>query len=116
MKWTITRIAGRAAATFAFALPVLAGAQSTSVQTTPTASTNMTDGEVRKIDKDAKKLTLRHAEIKSLDMPGMTMVFQMKDPAMLDSLKVGDKVRFEAERIGGAMVITEVSVAPGGSP
>jgi Cu/Ag efflux protein CusF len=72
---------------------------------------DMTDGEVRKIDKDTKKITLKHAEIKSLDMPAMTMVFQVKDPALLDAVKAGDKVKFAVEMVGTAMVITEISVA-----
>lgn len=68
----------------------------------------MTDGEVRKIDKENKKVTLKHGEIKNLEMPGMTMVFQVKDPAMLDLVKAGDKVMFKAEKAHGAMLITEI--------
>ena len=68
----------------------------------------MTDGEVRKIDKENKKITLRHGEIKNLEMPGMTMVFQVKDPAMLDVVKAGDKVMFRAEKANGAFVVTEI--------
>lgn len=68
----------------------------------------MTDGEVRKIDKENKKITLRHGEIKNLEMPGMTMVFQVKDPAMLDMVKAGDKVKFKAEKANGALVVTEI--------
>jgi Cu(I)/Ag(I) efflux system periplasmic protein CusF len=71
---------------------------------------DLTDGEVRKIDKDTKKITLRHAEIKSLDMPAMTMVFQVKNPALLDAVKPGDKVKFAVEMVGTAMVVTEISV------
>lgn len=66
----------------------------------------MSDGEVRKIDKETQKITLRHGEIKSLDMPGMTMVFRVADAAMLDMVKVGDKVKFNVEKRDGAMVIT----------
>ncbi|MFA6179936.1 MAG: copper-binding protein, partial [Candidatus Methylopumilus sp.] len=62
----------------------------------------MSKGEIRKIDKATKKITIKHGEIKNLDMPGMTMVFQVKDPAMLDNVKPGDKVKFSAERSGGA--------------
>ena len=69
------------------------------------------DGEVRKVDKDARKITLRHGEIKQLDMPAMTMVFQVKDPAMLDKVKAGDKVKFKAESAGGAMTLTEIEAA-----
>jgi len=72
---------------------------------------DMTDGEVRKIDKEAKKITLRHSEIKSLEMPAMTMVFQVKDPAMLDKVQTGAKVRFRAEKVGGAYTITAIEAA-----
>jgi Cu/Ag efflux protein CusF len=71
---------------------------------------DMTDGEVRKIDKDTKRITLKHAEIKGLDMPAMTMVFQVKNPALLDAVKPGDKVKFAIEMVGTAMVVTEISV------
>ena len=72
---------------------------------------DMTDGDVRKIDRENKKITLKHGEIKNLQMPGMTMVFQVKDPAMLDSVKQGDKVMFKAEKSGGALVVTEMHPA-----
>lgn len=70
----------------------------------------MTDGEIRKIDKDAKKITIKHGEIKNLDMPGMTMVFQVKDPSLLDKVKAGDKVKFLAEKSGGAIVVTDIQL------
>ena len=69
---------------------------------------DMADGEIRKVDMDNKKITIKHGEIKNLDMPGMTMVFQVKDPAMLTAVKTGDKVRFKAEKSGGAIVVTEI--------
>lgn len=72
------------------------------------AAQALADGEVRRIDREAKKVTLRHGPIASLDMPAMTMVFQVKDAAMLDSLKVGDKVSFSAEKIAGAYVVTRL--------
>jgi Cu/Ag efflux protein CusF len=72
---------------------------------------DMTEGEVRKVDKEAKKLTIKHGEIKNLDMPAMTMVFQVKDPAMLDKLKPGDKVRFVAENASSGLVVTEIRIA-----
>jgi Cu/Ag efflux protein CusF len=75
--------------------------------TTPTASP-MSDGEVRKIDKEQGKLTLRHGPIQNLDMPGMTMVFKVADPKMLDTVKEGDKVRFSADRIDGALTVTAI--------
>ena len=72
---------------------------------------DMADGEIRKVDMDNKKITIKHGEIKNLDMPGMTMVFQVKDPAMLEKVKTGDKVRFKAEKSGGAIVVTEIQPA-----
>ena len=72
----------------------------------------MADGEVRKIDTEAGKLTLRHGRIESLDMPGMTMVFKVADPKMLNGLKPGDKLRFSADRIQGAITITAIERAP----
>lgn len=71
-------------------------------------STQMSDGEVRKIDIDAKKITLRHGPIQNLDMPAMTMVFQVKDPALLDKVKAGDKIKFSAEKAGGAFIVTHI--------
>ena len=78
----------------------------------PAASAEMTDGEVRKIDLAAGKLTLKHAEIKNLDMPAMTMVFAVRDKAMLDKLKPGDKVRFKAVDDGGKLTLSEIRPAP----
>ena len=74
-------------------------------------SKDMTDGEIRKVDMESKKITIKHGEIKNLDMPGMTIVFQVKDPAMLDKVKVGDKVRFAAEKSGGEIVVTDIQSA-----
>ena len=76
----------------------------------PAAASYLTDGEVRKVDKEAGKLTIKHGAIKNLDMPGMTMLFQVKDPAMLDMVKPGDKVKFRAEKAGGGIVVTEIQV------
>ena len=67
-----------------------------------------TEGEVRKIDKDAKKITIRHGEIANLGMPPMTMVFVARDPALLDTVKVGDKIRFTAERVEGVIAVTRI--------
>ena len=76
--------------------------------TTESAAAGMTDGEVRKVDKAAKKITLKHRPIKNLDMPGMTMVFRVQNPDMLDKVKAGDKVRFTAASINGALVVTDL--------
>ena len=72
---------------------------------------DMTEGEVRKIDKENKKITIKHGEIKNLEMPGMTMVFQLKDPSVLDTLKAGDKVKFRAEKSGGTLMVTQIQAA-----
>ena len=66
------------------------------------------DGEVRKVDKEAKKITIKHGPMPSFDMPAMTMVFQVKDPALLEKVKAGDKVKFEAQKLGGAFTITSI--------
>ena len=71
----------------------------------------LSDGEVRKVDKDAKKITIKHGPLANLDMPPMTMVFQVKDPAMLDQVKAGDKVKFQAEKVGGAFTLTQIEPA-----
>ena len=82
----------------------------TTTDTPATAAT--TDGEVRKIDKENQKITLKHGDIKNLDMPGMTMVFKVKDPAMLDKVQVGSKVKFKAKKEGGAFEVTSLEVTP----
>ena len=65
----------------------------------------LADGEVRKIDKAAGKITIKHGPIKNLDMPPMTMAYPVKDKAMLDQLKPGDKIKFEASDIGGTFTL-----------
>ena len=75
------------------------------------AGGDMTDGEIRKVDKDAKKITIKHGPLTNLDMPAMTMVFQVKDPALLEQVKAGDKVRFEAQKLDGAFTITKIETA-----
>lgn len=86
---------------------------SASQEATGASSTSaaMTDGEVRKIDKSTNKITLKHGELKNLGMPPMTMVFQVKDPAMLEQVNVGDKVRFSADRVNGAITVTAIESA-----
>jgi Cu/Ag efflux protein CusF len=76
------------------------------------ATGDMTDAEVRKVDREGGKLTLRHGEIKHLDMPPMTMVFVVKDKAMLDKLKAGDKIKFKAINDAGKYTVTELQMAP----
>lgn len=95
MKKTIISIAALLLSLSVFAQAVL-----------PTA-----EAEIRKIDLDNKKITLKHGEIKNLDMPGMTMVFAVKDPAMLDSVKAGDKVTFTAEKVGSTFTVMSLEKA-----
>ncbi len=70
------------------------------------------DGEVRKIEKAQGKITLRHGELKALDMPPMTMVFRVKNTQLLDTLAVGDKVKFDADKIDGAYTVTAIRKTP----
>lgn len=91
-----------------------AGAQSTTMDHSKMAmgqAQALTDGEIRKVDKDAGKMTIKHGEIKHMDMSPMTMVFAAADKTMLDRVKVGDKVRFMVVQDNGRMVVTEIQVA-----
>ena len=72
------------------------------------AAPGMTDGEVRKIDKDAGKITIKHGEIKHMEMPGMTMVFVVKDKALLDKTDIGAKIQFMVMSESGQMVVTDI--------
>ena len=97
----------------ALAAPALAQAEDHSAHHPAAAASaaDMTEGEVRKVDKEAKKITIRHGEIKNLDMPAMTMVFQVKDGAMLDKVKAGDKIRFVVEKAASGLVVTDIQAA-----
>ena len=75
------------------------------------SAADMIEGEIRKVDKEAKKLTIKHGEIKSLDMPPMTMGFQVKDASVLDKLKVGDKVRFVVQKSDTGFMVTDIQAA-----
>ncbi len=110
---TIKKFLALSVLTVGVALPGAGFAQATvdhSKMTMPKTAA-MTDGEVRKIDKDAGKITLKHGEIKQLDMPPMTMVFTAKDKALLDAVKIGDKVKFMAVNDNGMMVVTDIQQA-----
>lgn len=67
-----------------------------------------TEGEIRKVDKGAGKVTIKHGPLKNLDMPAMTMVFQVKDPATLDRVKAGDKIKFVADKVNGAYTVMQL--------
>lgn len=89
-----------------------APAKMTPAVAAPAAATDtMSEGEVKKIDKDAGKITIKHGPLTNLQMPGMTMVFHVKDSGMLASVKVGDKIKFVAEKAGGALTVTTLQLA-----
>jgi Cu(I)/Ag(I) efflux system periplasmic protein CusF len=75
------------------------------------AAAPTTDGEVRKVDREQGKVTLKHGPITNLDMPGMTMVFKVADPKRLDAIKQGDKVKFAAENVNGSVTVTAIEIA-----
>lgn len=105
-------LAAAVGATAALPLTVLAQAAATGpAAAAKPAASEMTEAEVRKVDKDSKKITLKHGAIKSLDMPPMTMVFGVSDAAILDKVNVGDKVRFTATGEGGKFTVTELQPA-----
>ncbi len=85
----------------AFALTALA----------PASADSMTDGVIKKIDLKNSKVTVKHGEIVNLEMPAMSMVFTVKDPAMLEGVAKGDKVKFIATEEGGKFFITEIESA-----
>jgi Cu/Ag efflux protein CusF len=78
---------------------------------TANAQSTMVDGQVTRIDQAAGKITLRHGPIKNLDMDAMTMVFRVQDPAMLKGVKVGDQIKFEADRVNGQITVTKMQRA-----
>ncbi len=100
-------------AALTFSLSGFATAQSAvgSSGTAAPSSSEMTDGEVRKVDKENHKLTIKHGPLKNLDMPGMTMVFQVQNPSLLETVQAGDKVRFAADKIDGKFTVTNLEVA-----
>jgi Cu/Ag efflux protein CusF len=100
-----------AGAAFALAAPAQAHNHGAAPAATAPAAPEWTAAEVRKIDAEAGKITLKHAEIKHLDMPPMTMVFHLKDKALLNGLKVGDKLQVVTARQDGKFVVTELKPA-----
>ncbi len=112
MKTAIKLLMGATLSLAAF-LPLSASAQAgtDAGKSASAPAASMTEGEVRKIDKDASKITIKHGDIKHLEMPGMTMVFTAKDKALLDKAQVGDKIRFMVINEGGKMVVTAIEPA-----
>lgn len=79
-----------------------------SAQSGADARNSMSHGEVKKVDTAAGKLTIKHGPLENLNMEAMTMVFKVKDPAMLSQVKVGDKIDFVAEEVNGALTVTKL--------
>lgn len=77
----------------------------------PALAQELATGQVRKVDEDAGKITLKHGPITSMDMPPMTMVFRVKDAALLQGVKRGDTVRFDVQKIGGQYVVVKLEPA-----
>ena len=75
------------------------------------SAAELADGEIRKVDKDAAKLTIKHGELPNLGMMPMTMVFKVRDKAMLAQVAPGDKVRFAADKVDGALTVTVLESA-----
>ncbi len=98
---------------FAIAIALPVGAQAADEQdshrpaqaTSSESGAPLAPGEVKKVDKDTGKVTIKHGPLENLGMPAMTMVFRVKDPAMLDQLKVGDKINFLAEKWNGSLTV-----------
>jgi len=70
----------------------------------------LSEGEVRRIDRTTNRLVIKHGPIKNLDMAAMTMEFRVKDPALLDRIAAGDKVRFRAEQEGDVLFVTRIEI------
>lgn len=66
------------------------------------------EGEIRKVDKEQGKLTIKHGPLPEVDMSGMTMVFRVKDPAMLDQVAAGDQVKLRVEKVNGILTVTQL--------
>ncbi|RBA23643.1 copper-binding protein [Herminiimonas fonticola] len=82
----------------------------TTVTDTSKPHTPMSEGEVRKINKETGRVTIKHGPLANLDMPGMTMLFRLQDPAMIDQIKEGDRIRFVANKVDGAFVVQVLEV------
>lgn len=105
MKTTATLLAALA---LAFGSAALAEAQPSTTTAVASANDALSEGVVRKVDKDAGKVTIKHGPLANLGMPAMTMVFRVKDPKMLDELKADESIRFRAEQVNGALTVTRV--------
>lgn len=98
-----------------FAICQGAAAGSPTVEHTPSSATteravSLSEGEIKKVDIDAERVTIKHGPLENLGMPGMTMIFSVTDVSVLRSIKAGDKVKFAAGKVDGRIVVTELNV------
>lgn len=100
----------RTTRTFVQQLTAVAATALLSLAAHAPAHAQTVDGEVKRIDPEAGKVTLKHGEIKSIDMPAMQMAYRVADPAWLKTLQVGDKVKFDAAKVNGQFTITAITV------
>ena len=91
-----------------FITPLALGLATLSLAAFGQAPLPLVDGEVRKVDLAQQKITLRHAEIPNIEMSPMTMVFRVKEPALLAQVQAGDKVRFTADKVDGALTVITI--------
>lgn len=97
---------------FFLALLISVGSVFWSVHAFADTDVFMAEGVVKKIDTENRKITIKHGEIKNLEMPGMIMVFRLQESISVDKLQAGDKVRFHVEKMEGAFVITDLQGSP----
>lgn len=91
-----------------FITPLALGLATLSLAAFAQAPLPLVDGEVRKVDIAQQKITLRHAEIPNIEMSPMTMVFRVKEPTLLTQVQAGDKVRFTADKVDGALTVITI--------
>lgn len=110
---TIKQILAISAVAVGIALPMSSFAQASMEpgKTEAAQSASLTDGEIKKVDLDNGKVTIKHGEIKHMEMPGMTMVFVAKDKALLDKTSVGAKIQFMVTNENGQMTVTDIQPA-----
>lgn len=108
----LTLLVGAGAATHALAQPATAAPAPVAAGAAAAPTTPWADGEITRWDPRTLRITLRHGEIKNLEMPPMTMVFRVQDASVVGDLKPGDKVRFQAQEVKGALQAMQVEKAP----
>lgn len=107
----ITTLIGATIVAIGLSLGVRAADTPPSTAGAKPAAATLSAGEVKQIDKSAGKITIKHGPLPNLEMPAMTMVFRVKEPAMLDQVKAGDKITFLAEKVNGTITVTQLELA-----